>query len=94
MEETRVQIVASGLVQGVGFRWFVARHASDLNIRGYVRNLYDGNVEIQAEGSRAAVEELLRQIRIGPRASRVTRVNVEWLPGDDQKERFKGFEIR
>jgi len=51
--QARVHLVVHGLVQGVGFRWFVARRADGLGLSGYVRNLYDGSVEAEAEGDRS-----------------------------------------
>lgn len=88
----RVRLVISGLVQGVGFRWYVARHAQTLQLRGYVKNLAEGNVHVEAEGDRGLVEELIKQARIGPRASHVTDVKVEWL--DPAKNFPPQFEIR
>ena len=59
------RFLVSGMVQGVGFRWFVARHARALGLAGYARNLPDGRVEVVATGGDAAdalarLEELLR----------------------------------
>ena len=76
--EAKIHMVVEGLVQGVGFRWFVARKAEALGLKGYVRNLYDGNVEIEAEGDRSLVEEFLRDVRIGPRSAHVTNLRLEW----------------
>jgi acylphosphatase len=67
-----------GDVQGVGFRFFAERHARQLGIEGFVRNRYDGAVEVQAEGNAAALEEFLNQLRHGPRAARVQDVKVSW----------------
>ncbi len=63
-----------GRVQGVGFRYFVERHAGELGVTGYARNLDDGRVEVYAAGPRNAVDELARMLRQGPR----WRLNV-WL---------------
>ena len=76
--EVRAHIMVEGMVQGVGFRWFVARRAETLGLRGYVRNLGNGNVEIEAEGTRSAVEELIGEVKVGPRSADVTNVRVEW----------------
>ena len=76
MSDVGVHIVVKGLVQGVGFRYFVSQRAQRLRIAGVVRNLPDGAVEIEAEGPRSLLEELIREVRIGPRASRVTDVAV------------------
>jgi acylphosphatase len=78
MIDARVHIEVSGVVQGVGFRYFVARCAERLRLAGRVRNLPDGSVEIVAEGPRPALEELVREVRTGPRMARVADVRVEW----------------
>jgi acylphosphatase len=88
---SRVHIIAEGLVQGVGFRWFVARRAGALGIRGYIRNLYDGNVELEAEGDRSLLEEFMKEVRVGPRSAHVTNVRIEWR---DPVQRESNFEIR
>jgi acylphosphatase len=65
-----------GRVQGVFYRGTVARHARDLHIRGYAKNLPDGRVEVLACGSEAALQELVRRLWIGSSASKVTSVEV------------------
>jgi len=60
-----------GRVQGVGFRWFVQREASELELRGWVRNTEDGDVEVVASGSPADLNELRTSLRRGPRGARV-----------------------
>ena len=85
-----VNIIAVGLVQGVGFRYFVQRQASRLGIRGCVRNLYDGDVEIEAEGERDAVESLIQAVRVGPRGAYVRDVKVTWR---EPRDCFPGFHI-
>ena len=57
-----------GRVQGVGFRWFVHREASELDLRGWVRNTEDGDVEVVASGSVEDLAELRSSLRRGPRA--------------------------
>jgi len=88
---SRVRMIAEGLVQGVGFRWFVARRAGAMGVRGYVRNLYDGSVELEAEGDRSLLEELMKDVRIGPRSAHVTNVRIEWR---DPLHKESTFEIR
>jgi acylphosphatase len=78
--EARVHVIVEGLVQGVGFRWFVARHAERRSLRGYVRNRMDGSVEVEAEGEKALLEEFVGQLRTGPRSAMVEHMAVEWLP--------------
>ncbi len=74
----RVHIVVEGVVQGVGFRWFVARRAEELGLLGFVKNLYDGSVEIEAEGDRSRVEDFIGDIRVGPRSAHITNVRIAW----------------
>lgn len=75
--ETR-RCVVTGRVQGVGFRWFVARNAEDLGVTGSVRNRSDGAVEahLQAD-SGEALDRMIDRIREGPPAARVNGVEVE-----------------
>ncbi len=76
--DAKIYMVVEGLVQGVGFRWFVARRAEALGLKGFVRNLYDGSVEIEAEGDRSLLEAFLKDVRIGPRSAHVANVRLEW----------------
>lgn len=64
-----------GMVQGVGFRWFVARHARAIGLTGYARNLPDGSVEVVVDGEEGALLELERLLRAGPANARVDRVD-------------------
>ena len=69
------RFLVSGMVQGVGFRWFVARHARALGLSGYARNLPDGSVEVVAEGGdEAALARLEERLRAGPAHARVEGV--------------------
>ncbi len=68
------KFIISGLVQGVGFRFFTQRAAARHQVRGYVKNLKDGRVETLAEGSEKAVEEFKHDLTAGP-----TYSNVEHL---------------
>jgi acylphosphatase len=66
----------AGRVQGVYYRATAARHARELQIRGYAINLPDGRVEVLAYGSEAAHEELEKRLWIGSSASKVTSVET------------------
>jgi acylphosphatase len=68
------RFLVQGLVQGVGFRWFVSRHAKRLGLRGLARNLRDGSVEVIAEGPEAALAELEQALQRGPAGARVSGV--------------------
>lgn len=77
-ERARVQLLVSGLVQGVCFRQSTVDEARRLGLQGWVRNLPDGRVEVLAEGERGAVEGLVRSCRRGPPAARVEGVETVW----------------
>jgi acylphosphatase len=68
----RVRWVASGRVQGVGFRRFVERRALQHGLAGWVRNRADGGVEIEVEGAEGAIESLRSDLQQGPPGVRVT----------------------
>ena len=69
---TRFQVF--GMVQGVGFRWFVARHARSLGLTGFARNLPNGSVEVMVDGPEDAMPALERLLRTGPANAQVDRV--------------------
>jgi acylphosphatase len=68
------RFLVSGLVQGVGFRWFVARHARSLGLVGYARNLPDGRVEVVVSGPDDSLPALEQLLRAGPANAQVDRV--------------------
>lgn len=90
-DRARLQAIIHGRVQGVSFRYHTARRAWDLDLTGYVRNRWDGTVEVAAEGPRHRLEELLSFLRVGPRAAFVTDVDVSW---PDPAGEFNSFKVR
>jgi acylphosphatase len=80
-----------GEVQGVGYRYFVVEQAQALGLRGYVRNEYNGDVEVLAQGPRPALERLVAQLQRGPSAAYVTEVKTTW---DQPTEHYSGFHVR
>jgi acylphosphatase len=84
----RVHLIVSGAVQGVGFRMFIDRKAKELKLCGWVKNRIDGTVEIDAQGSETAIEELLRQAQRGPSRSMVTFIRKEEKEPDPNLDRF------
>ena len=85
------KILISGRVQGVGFRVFAEAQAAVEGVHGYVRNLPDGRVEIQAEGDQDSIDRLEAALRRGPAGARIENVRVEPLP---PSHRATGFFIR
>ena len=79
-----------GFVQGVGFRWAIARAANSRGVAGWAANRADGTVEAVLEGEPDAVESVVRICREGPRGARVDRVDVS----EEQAEGISGFETR
>ncbi len=88
---TAAEIFVDGLVQGVGYRNFVERKASQLGLAGFVMNLKDGRVRVRVEGSRGLIEELARDLEKGTPLSHVQTVAVTWRPITG---RFRSFGIR
>jgi acylphosphatase len=90
-EMERAEIIANGLVQGVGFRYFVLHIARDLSLKGYTQNLYSGEVLTVVEGERYLIEELYNRIKIGPPYADIKNVAIKWSA---PKNEFHTFEIK
>jgi acylphosphatase len=91
-ELASVQAIVYGYVQGVFFRAFVSRRAKELGLVGYVRNLPGGEaVEVNAEGERKQLEELIGYLKLGPPAAKVERVITKW---SEYGGSYSGFNIR
>ena len=89
--DIRAEIIANGLVQGVGYRYFVVREAKKLGLKGYTKNLYTGEVITVVEGERSIVEELIKKLKVGPIHASVKSCKVNWL---EPKNEFTDFEVR
>ena len=87
--QRRLEAVVHGRVQGVSFRFYTQRRAVELGLTGYVRNRWDGTVQVIAEGRQAELEELLAFLRVGPRSALVTEVNIRWTAPSSGFERFE-----
>jgi acylphosphatase len=90
MSVARAHTVISGRVQGVFFRAEAKARARSLGVAGWVRNRPDGAVEAVFEGSREAVESMLRWCEQGPAGARVDAADVTW----DEPVGDEGFEVR
>lgn len=80
-----------GRVQGVFLRHNTCQKANELDIVGYISNLPDGSVFIQAQGEEEKLKELIVWIKSSPGQSKMEQVEVEWAPSE---EKFDGFNIR
>lgn len=90
-ESVRAKILVSGRVQGVGYRAFTCRMAASRGLTGGVENLDSGQVAVDAEGSRGALEEFVTDLKKGPVGARVTEVQIEWSRATG---RYHDFTIR
>lgn len=87
-----VRAIVYGRVQGVYFRDFTSRHARELGLTGYVRNLPDWKeVEVQAEGERNKLEKLIDYLKVGPPGARVEMVETRW---SEYTGNYSNFGIR
>ena len=93
MSEPDVRLTAwvHGRVQGVGFRWWTRSRALELGLTGYAANRPDGRVQVVAQGSRDACEQLLRLLQSEKTPGHVKNVVVDWSP---RGEAISGFTER
>jgi acylphosphatase len=82
MARTAFLITVTGQVQGVGFRAFVRRCATELGLDGWVRNRRDGSVEINAIGDPEAIDKLVQQSTDGPTFAKVEEITVRGAADD------------
>ena len=87
----RVRVTISGRVQGVGFRYFTQREGERLGLVGWVKNLPNGGVEMEAEGDEAQVDAFVEAMRRGPPASRVLDCQIVEIPAN---RRDVAFDVR
>ena len=89
--EVRAEIIVNGLVQGVGYRYFVIREAQKLGLKGFTQNLYTGEVLTVVEGAKAIVEEMIKKLKVGPIHAAVKTCKVDW---QQPKNEFTDFEVK
>ena len=89
--EVRAEILVNGLVQGVGYRYFVLREAKRLDLNGFSENLFSGEVLTVVEGEKAIVEDLISKLKVGPIHAAVKHCRVDW---QEPKNEFTDFDIR
>lgn len=87
----RVHFIVEGRVQGVFYRINTRKRAYSLDLKGYVKNLLDGTVEVVAEGSEENLKKLIEWCRSGSPAANVTNIKAEWKK---PKGEFSEFSIK
>lgn len=88
----RIHATVTGMVQGVGFRYYTVEQARKLAVSGWVCNRLNGSVEVEAQGPRADIAQLISWLKVGPRWARVDQVQVTEIPcetGRDARTRFR-----
>ncbi len=86
----QAHVFISGVVQGVGYRYFVRNNARKLGLTGWVRNTEDGGVEAAFQGDEKTIEQMIARCREGPFLSVVKQIGFEWEEGN---ERFAEFSV-
>lgn len=91
MKNSRVHLLISGDVTGVGYRYWAYINAKKLGLTGFVRNVENGLVEAVIEGDEARVKEMIELCKNGPEVSLVKKIDIFWLEANGD---FLNFEIR
>jgi acylphosphatase len=91
MAVVRAHVIVSGLVQGVFFRAYTKERAQELSLNGWVKNRWDGNVELVLEGEKEKVDKIVDWLYKGPPHARVDQVEVEWKEPTGE---FEGFWVK
>jgi acylphosphatase len=87
----RLEATIRGVVQGVGYRWFVMREAQRHELTGWVANEYDGTVRVVAEGPASGIAAFRAALEAGPPSANVERVSAVEMPATGS---FGGFSVR
>lgn len=87
-ELATVHIMVKGTVQGVGFRYYTRQLASSLGLNGFVKNLSSGEVEIEAEGEKQNLQELIRDLQTKEMAEYIYDLKLEWSAYQNKYQDF------
>jgi acylphosphatase len=87
--EKRIRALIEGKVQGVFYRANAKKEASALGLKGFIRNLNNGSVELEAEGEETKLEDLLRWCKHGPPGAKVTNVLISWISPNHGEKSFE-----
>ena len=82
------EMIISGKVQGVGYRYFTVKQADRFGLTGFVKNLPDGRVFVFAEGEKEIIQQFKTDLEKGPRFSRVENVEINF---SEYKSKYKKF---
>lgn len=85
----RIKVLVSGHVQGVGFRFFTQYEASLLNLTGFIKNLSDGNVYLEAQGDKNNILKFINKIKKGNGFCKVKSISIDELIPIDSDKKFK-----
>jgi acylphosphatase len=88
MEKASALVRVYGRVQGVGFRFFVREQANRMGIKGWVRNMADGGVEMFAQGDRESLDIFLERVKKGPAFGHVEKFNIDWITSEKKYDEF------
>lgn len=91
MSRVAADILATGRVHGVGFRYFVMQRGRAYNLSGWVMNKPDGSIAVRAEGEKKDIKLLVAEIKVGPSLADVSEVSVIW---SDSLSSRAGFEVK
>lgn len=83
-------ILVKGRVQGIGFRFYTVRLADSLGLRGYVRNLDTGDVEIEVEGNKQIIQDFIDNLREGRMKNYIADLEVQW---NIYQNKYDSFDI-
>jgi acylphosphatase len=89
MEKVSVRIIVKGIVQGVGYRFFTHHSAQSLKLDGFVRNLPNGDVEIEIEGNKEDILRFIGKVK-SDSPGYVKGLEIDW---DQYRDKFNGFHI-
>ncbi|MCK4740926.1 MAG: acylphosphatase [Anaerolineales bacterium] len=91
MGAARAHLLIQGRVQGVSFRYYTMQEAQSLGLTGWVRNLWDGRVEVLLDGSEDAVKQMIEWCQQGPPSAVVEDVEIAW---EEPTDEFRNFRVR
>ncbi len=91
VKRVRAHLLISGRVQGVGFRYRAQNIAQNLGVRGWIKNCWDGKVEVVMEGEEDKVKKLIDWCYQGPRSAEIEKIDLEW---EEFKGEFTNFDIK